>query len=153
MESNTYLTFLLGNEYFAVNVNQVLEVLERQNITRIPRVPDYVLGIINFRGEILPVIDMRQKFNLPPSNLDEKNFIIIYDILINGKQTTIAATADSVNDVIEISQEEIKTVPEMGIDYNTKFITGAIRRKENFILLLSVDKIFMQTDAEILETA
>jgi len=148
MEKQTLLTFLLGQEYFAVNVTKVLEVLEKQHITKVPQTPGHILGIINFRGDILPVVDTRQKFNLPSQGIEEKNYVIVYDISSNNNKFIIAATADAVKDVIEIRDNEIKPVPEMGISYNTKFISGAIRQNENFILLLDIEKVFSMSDAE-----
>lgn len=152
MEKLTLLTFLLGNEYFAVNVSHVLEVLEKQHITRVPKTPDYILGITNFRGEILPVVNTRHKFNLPSLNAEDKNYIIIYDICNKDSKFTIAATADSVKDVIEITEEEIKAVPELGIGYNSKFISGAIRKTDHFIMLLDVNKLFLSSDSEIVDS-
>jgi len=151
MEKQTFLTFLLGQEYFAVNVTKVLEVLERQQITKVPQTPGHILGIINFRGEILPVVDTRQKFNLSTQDTEEKHFVIVYDLSTNQNKFIIAATADAVKDVIEIFENEIKPVPEMGISYNAKYISGAIRRKEQFILLLDVEKIFSISDAETVQ--
>ena len=148
MKKQTLLTFLLGQEYFAVNVTKVLEVLEKQQITKVPQTPGYILGIINFRGEILPVVDMRQKFNLPSQSEDEKNNVIVYDISNDTNKLIFAATADTVKDVIEISEDEIKPVPEMGISYNAKYISGAIRQKDDFILLLDIEKVFSLTEAE-----
>ena len=148
MKKQTLLTFLLGQEYFAVNVTKVLEVLEKQQITKVPQTPGYILGIINFRGEILPVVDMRQKFNLPSQGEDEKNNVIVYDISNDTNKLIFAATADTVKDVIEISESEIKPVPEMGISYNAKYISGAIRQKDDFILLLDIEKVFSLTEAE-----
>ena len=149
MELSTFLTFLIGKEYFAVNVTKVLEVLQHQNITLIPKTPQHILGIINFRGEILPVVDTKLKFNLKDDG-EESKIIIVFEIENDGTKSIIAATADSVKDVIEISETEIKPVPEMGIRYNSNFLSGAIRRNENFILLLNVEKIFSTTDlAEI----
>jgi len=148
MEKQTFLTFLLGQEYFAVNVNKVLEVLEKQHITKVPQTPDHILGIVNFREDILPVVDTRLKFNLAATNLEEKNFIIVFDISKDGNKFIIAATADAVKDVIEIADDEIKPVPEMGISYNAKYIAGAVRRQETFILLLDIEKVFSLSDAE-----
>ena len=148
MEKQTFLTFLLGQEYFAVNVTKVLEVLEKQDITKVPKTPPHILGIINFRGDILPVVDTRLKFNLPSQDLEDKNFVIVFDLSTENNKFIIAATADSVKDVIEILDNEIKSVPEMGISYNTKFISGAIRRNDEFILLLDIDKVFSLSDAE-----
>jgi purine-binding chemotaxis protein CheW len=153
MEKQTFLTFLLGHEYFAVNVSGVLEVLEKQHITSVPQTPDHILGIVNFRGDILPVIDTRMKFNLPSLNEEESHFIIVFDIGSELGKFMIAATADAVEDVIEIGDDEIKPVPEMGISYNAKYISGAVRRNENFILLLDVDKVFSFTDMEAINPA
>lgn len=148
MEKQTFLTFLLGRECFAVNVTKVLEVLEKQNITAVPQTPEHILGIINFRGDILPVVNTRLKFNLPAHDIDEKNFVIVFDVSTEVKKTIIAATADAVKDVIEISDDEVKPVPEMGISYNIKYISGAIRRNEEFILLLDIEKVFSHADKE-----
>lgn len=148
MEKQTFLTFQLGQEYFAVNVCKVLEVLEKQHITKVPQVPQHILGIINFRGNILPVVDMRLKFNLSAHNGEEKNFVIVYDISNQDNQFIIAATSDSVKDVIEISEMEIKPVPEMGIKYNSKYIIGAVRRDDTFILLLDIEKVLSIAEAE-----
>ncbi len=151
METSTYLTFLIGKEYFAVNVNKVLEVLQHQNITLIPKTPEHILGIINFRGEILPVIDTKLKFNIKEDDV-ESQIIIVFEIENNETKSIIAATADSVKDVIEIAHSEIKPVPEMGIRYNSNFLSGAIRREENFILLLDIEKIFSTKDlAEVMQ--
>jgi purine-binding chemotaxis protein CheW len=151
MEKQTFLTFLLGQEYFAVNVSKVLEVLEKQHITKVPKTPQHILGIINFRGNILPVVDTRQKFNLPSLGIDDKNYVIVFDLSTDSQKIILSATADAVKDVIEISEDEIKPVPDMGISYNTKYISGAVRRNDDFILLLNVEKIFSMSEQETLE--
>ncbi len=148
----TLLTFLLGQEYFAVHVTKVLEVLEKQQITRVPQTPVHILGIINFRGEILPVIDTRQKFNLPAIQEDDKHFVIVYDLSNDSRKLIVAATADAVKDVIEISQADIKPVPEMGIGYDSRYISGVIRLNDSFIMLLDIDKVFALSESEIVET-
>lgn len=145
METSTYLTFLIGKEYFAVNVVKVLEVLQHQSITLIPKTPEHILGIINFRGEIIPVVDTKRKFNITTTD-DESKIVIVFEIDHGEMKTKIAATADSVKDVIEITEDEIKSVPEMGIRYNANYLGGAIRRDEKFILLLSIEKVFSISD-------
>lgn len=151
MEKETYLTFVLGQELFAVNVKNVLEVLEQQQITRVPKAPDHILGIINFRGEILPVVNTHHKFNLFVEEEMLKNYVIVYDIGQGDNHFTIAATADGVKDVIEISPDEIKPVPEMGISYDSRFMAGVIRRNELFILLINPEKVFSTSDSEIVK--
>jgi purine-binding chemotaxis protein CheW len=147
----TLLTFLLGQEYFAVHVTKVLEVLEKQNITKVPQTPAHILGIINFRGEILPVIDTRQKFNLPAFEEDDKHFVIVFDLSTDSHKLIVAATADAVKDVIEILPDEIKPVPEMGIGYDSRYISGVVRQNNDFIMLLDIDKVFALSDAEMVE--
>jgi purine-binding chemotaxis protein CheW len=147
MEKETYLTFLLGKELFAVSVNYVLEVLEQQTITTVPKAPEHILGIINFRGQILPVINTHFKFGLPQV-MTEKTYVIVFEIPNKDIHFTIAATADAVKDVIEIIKDDIQPVPEMGISYDAKFIEGAIRHEECFILLLNIEKILTSTEIE-----
>jgi purine-binding chemotaxis protein CheW len=150
MEKETYLTFKLGQEFFAVSVANVLEVLEKQQITPVPRAPEHILGIINFRGNILPVVDTREKFNLSASETDLNCILIVFEMGTDENHFSIAATADAVKDVIEISRDEIKPIPEMGLRYDTQFIRGAVRREESFILLLETDKVFSLSDAEVI---
>lgn len=153
MEKSTFLTFVLGQELFAVNVLNVLEVLEQQQITPVPQTPPHIQGIINFRGEILPVVDTRYKFNLPAKADAQRNFVIVYVLGEEEQKVSIAATADAVKDVIEISPEEIKPVPEMGITYDSQYIAGVIKRDEAFIMLLNTEKVFSIANVEqILQT-
>jgi len=143
----TYLTFLLENEKFAVPVAHVLEVLLKQQITPVPKTAAHILGIINFRGDILPVIDTRQKFNLSLADNNEKQVVIVFEIQNNdGTKTMISATADAVKDVIEIKDQEIKPVPELGLNFDNRFISGAIHRNDHFILLLDIERVFSAAD-------
>jgi len=143
----TYLIFMLQQEYFAVPVTKVLEVLQKQNITHVPKTPEHILGIINFRGDILPVIDTRRKFNLPNTNSSEKYVVIVFEIQNpDNTKTIIAATVDMVKDVIVINQQNIKPVPELGLSYDSRFIQGAVRTDEGFILLLDIEKILSNKD-------
>ncbi len=151
MERETFLTFVLGKEIFAVNVVYVLEVLEQQQITQVPKTPEHIMGIINFRGEILPVVNTRRKFKLPDKDESLKNYVIVYEIGTDEQKFSVAATADAVKDVIEINHDEIKPVPEMGINYDAKYLAGVIRRNEAFIMLLDVAKVFSISDSETIK--
>lgn len=142
---NTFLTFQLNQEFFAVPVTKVLEVLQRQMITPVPKVPEHILGIINFRGDILPVVHTRSKFKFIDETI-EKHIVIVYEIGSPEHRRLIAATADAVRDVIEIGDHEIKPVPEMGMSYDAKFISGAVYREDQFFLILDVEKIFNDTE-------
>jgi len=143
---DTYLTFMLGDESFAVPVTNVLEVLQKQVITRVPKTSPQILGIINFRGEIVPVFDMRLKFNQSVENKEQARIMVVFEIKDGDDSTTLVATADAVKDVIEIKHDEIKPVPELGLDYDNRFISGAIPRNDSFILLLNIEKVFTASD-------
>lgn len=148
MSRETYLTFIIGEDYFAVNVIKVLEVLEKQKVTQVPKAPEHIMGIINFRGQILPVIDTRKKFRITTENISNKNSVIVYEIKGETDVTTIAATADGVKDVIEIDDNEIKPIPEIGISYDSRYIKGAVNLNDKFVLILDIEKLLSLTPAD-----
>ncbi|HEY9124593.1 MAG TPA: chemotaxis protein CheW [Bacteroidales bacterium] len=140
--SNTFLSFVVHEELFAVNVQKVLEVLQQQHITRVPNAPDYIKGIINFRGEVVPVFETRTKFNLPRREADKEHVIIVLDLSDNTELFRVGAIVDKVKDVINIEDSEIKPVPAMSKDFDSSFLKGIFKLQDNFIMLLDIDKIF-----------
>jgi purine-binding chemotaxis protein CheW len=138
---NTYLSFRLGKEIFAISVKKVLEVLQKQYITEMPEMPEYIKGVINFRGDILPVVDARVKFKMKTSDL-ESYVIIVLEITDNDRDIRVCALVDSVKDVISVDDHEIKPIPEMGLKYSAEYLNGMIKSAESFITILNVDKIF-----------
>jgi len=147
-----YLSFKLNNELFAISTFKVLEVLEKQHITQVPKAPEYVKGIINFRGEVLPVIDMRKKFMMNELDENQKFVIIVLDLKLNDESYQLGAIADGVKDVIEIDDKEIKEVPKMGLNYNTEFIMGMLHVDAGFVMILDVDKVFSLADVAAIHT-
>lgn len=145
-----YLSFKLDKEIFAVSVYKVLEVLQMQKVTLVPKAPDYIKGVINFRGEILPVIETRTKFNMPERQESEKYVIIVLDLKVNNQKIILGAIADGVRDVLEINEEDIKDVPEMGSNYNTEFLSGMLKKDDGFIMILDIDKVFSVEDLSIM---
>lgn len=137
-----YLSFRLGKETFAVSVKKVLEVLQKQHITEVPDVPAYIRGVINFRGDILPICDARIKFNMDGETDEDKYVVIVLDLEINHQNIRIGAIADGVKDVISIEENDIRPVPEMGLKYNAEYLSGMIKSGDSFIMVLNVDKIF-----------
>jgi purine-binding chemotaxis protein CheW len=140
--NNTYLSFIVGDELYAINVNKVLEVLEKQSITRVPNAPIYIKGIVNFRGEVVPVFESRTKFNLPDRPDDASNVVIVLDLSKENDLFRIGAIVDRVKDVITIDDNDIKAVPAMSKDYNTEFLKGIFKLNDKFILLLDVERVF-----------
>lgn len=149
-QKNTFLSFRIGKETFAVSVLKVLEVLQEQHITEVPNTTDFIEGVINFRGKITPVIDTRAKFNLEKREEGEKHVVIVFDILVENKKMIIGAMADSVHDVISFSEEDILAVPELGYSYNTNFLTGMLKNENSFTMILDIDKVFSVQDIDIL---
>jgi purine-binding chemotaxis protein CheW len=153
MESRneTYLSFILGDEVFAIKVDKVLEVLENQKITKVPKAPEYINGLINFRGEILPVVNTRIKFNMPELVETDNTVIIVLDLNFNGKQVELGAMADAVKDVVDIRLTEIKSVPDIGIKYSIDYVSGMYKYGDHFIMILDVDKVFSIEELSVKE--
>jgi purine-binding chemotaxis protein CheW len=149
-KKNTFLSFRIGKETFAVSVQKALEVLEKQYITEVPNVPSYVEGVINFRGKIIPVIDARLKFNLPKRAENEKFVVIVFDLLVNDKKMVIGAMADSVHDVIAFEESNILEVPELGFNYNADFILGMLKNENSFTMILDIDKVFSAEEVNLM---
>ena len=141
-EVSTYLTFGLGEETFALDVGNVREVLDLVNVTRVPRTPAFMRGVINLRGSVVPVVDMRLKFGLSAAADTVDTCIIVAEIVLDGEITVIGALADSVKEVFQISAEEIEPPPSIGMQLNTEFIRGMGKQGEEFIIILDVNRIF-----------
>jgi purine-binding chemotaxis protein CheW len=140
--AQTYLSFIVCEELFAVNVKKVLEVLQKQRITHVPNAPTEIKGIINFRGDVVPVFESRIKFDLPERNEDEPFVVIVLDLSQGNDVFRIGAIVDKVKDVISIEDSDIKPVPVMSQDFNAQFLQGIFKLNNDFIMLLDVDKVF-----------
>ena len=141
-EVSTYLTFGLGEETFAMDVANVREVLDVIDVTKVPRTPDYMLGVINLRGGVVPVVDMRIKFGLPATERSVDTCIIVSEIELDGESTIIGALADSVQEVFEMADEDIEPPPSLGMRLNSEFVKGMGKRDDRFIIILDVNRIF-----------
>jgi len=149
-KKESYLLFKLSNELFAVNAHKVLEVLEKHFVTHVPCSAEYVKGVIHFRGEVLPVIETRLKLNMKERDENLRSVIIILDLVINDDHVKIGAVADVVKDVLEISERDIKPVPQIGYNYPTEFLKGIINSENGFVMILDSDKVFSE-ELEIVE--
>jgi purine-binding chemotaxis protein CheW len=140
-ESNSYLTFKLGEEEFGAHVGQVLNILEMTDITQVPKTPEYMKGVINLRGSVLPVIDTRLKFGLPETEYTSNTCIVVMDLNLNGDTVNIGAIVDEVLSVIEIEEDQIEPPPSIGNQYKSEFIYGMAKVDEKFIMLLDMQKV------------
>ena len=140
-EFNSYLTFKLGEEEFGLHVSQVLNILEMTRITGVPQTPDYMKGVINLRGMVLPVIDTRIKFGLPETEYTSNTCIIVMDLDLDGDTVNIGAIVDEVLSVIEIEEDQIEPPPSIGNRYKSEFIDGMAKVDDNFVMLLDMQKV------------
>jgi purine-binding chemotaxis protein CheW len=146
IESNSYLTFKVGEEEFGAHVSQVLNILEMTRITEVPKTPDYMKGVINLRGTVLPIIDTRLKFGLPEAKYTSNTCIVVMDLDFNGDTVHIGAIVDEVLSVVEIEEGQIEPPPSIGSRYKSDFIHGMAKVEENFIMLLDMQQILSNTE-------
>ena len=143
---DSYLTFRMNDEHFAVSVGKVTELLEMLPITHVPKSPEFMRGVINLRGAVVPVIDTRVKFSLPTASDTIDTCIVVINISQDSDTVKIGAIVDSVSEVIEIAGEKILALPAVGNKENSQFIQGVIKLDEKFIMVLDVDKVFTNDD-------
>jgi len=141
-ETAQYLTFRLEEEVFALDISQVREVLDFTAITKVPRTPEFMRGVINLRGSVVPVVDMRLKFGMSRTEQTLNTCIIIVEINIEGDRLILGALADSVQEVIELGPGQIEPAPRIGTRLDTDFIKGMGKRDDEFIIILDIDRIF-----------
>ena len=129
LELNQYLTFRLASEVYGVNVAPVIQVLEVPEITKVPRMPEFMSGVINFRGGVVPVVDLRLKFAMSKTERTVDTCIIVMELGLGEEQATVGALADSIEEVIDLDPGDIDPPPRLGTQISTDLISG-IGKKE-----------------------
>ena len=145
-ETRQYLTFKLAEEIFAVDVAKVREILEWTTITKVPQTPEYMCGVINLRGSVVPVIDLKQKFGMAATEKTVNTCIIVVEVVQEGETIVLGALADSVQEVFELEPEKIEPAPRIGTNLNTDFLQGMGKHNDNFIMILDIDRVFVDVD-------
>ena len=152
LNSRQFLTFTLAEEQFALNIASVKEVLEHTKITKVPRTPKFMKGVINLRGHAVPVADMRLKFAMHEGELTVNTCFIIVEVPTGGDDIVqIGALVDSVREVIEMNENEVEPPPKMGLSLEVEFIRGMARRDDEFVLILDVERIFSADELKAAE--
>ena len=147
---NSYLTFKLGEEFFAANVSKVLNILEMTKVTKVPKAPNYMKGVINLRGSVLPLVDTRIKFDMPETEYTTNTCILVLDITLNNETVHVGALVDSVQEVLEFDDSLIQPAPSIGTRYRSEFIEGIVKVEEEFIMILNMDLIFSTDELSLL---
>jgi purine-binding chemotaxis protein CheW len=143
-----YLTFKLNEEVFALDVSNVREILEVTAVTKVPRTPEYMKGVINLRGSVVPVFDMRLKFGLCQAEKTVNTCIVVVEVNFEEEKTVIGALVDSVQEVFELEPGDIEPPPKIGTQLNTAFIKGMGKKDDRFIIILNIDNVFSSEELD-----
>ncbi len=152
-DTRQYLTFKLGEEVFALEVANAREILEFVSITKVPRTPEFMRGVINLRGSVVPVMDMRIKFGMSQTEKTVNTCIIVVEVSVEGESMVLGALVDSVQEVFELEADQIEPPPRLGLRIRTEFIKGMGKRDNQFIMILDIDKVFSMEELELVQEA
>lgn len=151
IETTQYLTFKLDEEVYALDIGKVREVLDLTTITKVPRTPEFMRGVINLRGSVVPVVDLRIKFGMSKTEKTVNTCIIIVEVTIDNETTILGALADSVQEVMDLEPDHIEPAPKIGTRLNTEFIKGMGKKDNRFVIILDIDKIFSTDELALVQ--
>jgi purine-binding chemotaxis protein CheW len=146
-----YVTFKLGDECFAVEVSRAREILDFREVTRVPQTPKFMLGVINLRGNVVPVIDMRLKLGMPATEKTIDTCIIVMELRIDGEVLIVGALADSVQEVSEFQSDMIEPPPRIGSRLNTQYLKGMRNVDDQFVIILDIDRVFYAEELSLVQ--
>ncbi|MEJ2033121.1 MAG: chemotaxis protein CheW [Deltaproteobacteria bacterium] len=153
MTQTQYLTFTMRDESFAIEISNAREVLDVFTLTPIPRMPVYLSGVINLRGNVVPVIVLGLKLGMAPIEQTKNTCIMVVEVAVNGVEVEMGILTDSVQMVLDLPSVEIEAVPKMGTGFDTDFIKGMGRQNEKFLIILDINKILAsEAQAALQET-
>lgn len=148
-----YLTFSLSDEIFAMDIRTVREIIQHASMTVVPLMPNFVRGVINLRGAVVPVIDLQSRFGRDSSSVGKKTCIVIFDASAQGEKQELGLLVDAVSEVIDISDADIEPTPTFGTTITREFIRGMGKVQSNFIPIIDTDKALSVDDmAAIVES-
>jgi purine-binding chemotaxis protein CheW len=143
-----YLTFKLADEEYGLEILKVREIIGMMAITSLPRTPSFVRGVINLRGKVIPVIDLRKKFELAGADDTDLTCIIVVDVTAGGSKIQIGILVDSVSEVLDINGSDIEGAPSFGTNIDTAFILGMAKAKGSVKILLNIEKVLSSAELE-----
>ncbi|WP_027389258.1 chemotaxis protein CheW [Chrysiogenes arsenatis] len=147
------LTYRLGDEVFGVEIMSVREVLDYTVITKVPRTPEFMRGVINLRGNVVPVIDLKMKLGMGRTEQTVNSCIIIMEVTQDGELLVLGCLADSVQEVVDFEGKNIEDAPRIGTNMNTEFIKGMAKQEEKFVIILDTNRIFSANELTTIEQA
>ncbi len=148
-----YLTFTLDNEEYGISILKIKEIIGMMSITTVPQTPEFVKGVINLRGKVIPVMDLRLRFGMDGIDYTERTCIIVVEITGQAGTVMIGIVVDSVSEVLNIKGEEIEDTPTFGTKLNTEYILGMAKMEGAVKILLDIDRVLSQEEVAALEKA
>ena len=145
-----YLTFDLADEEYGLEILRVREIIGMMDITPVPRTPDFVLGVINLRGKVIPVVDLRLKFGLPYKEPDERTCVIVVEVANRDITVQMGIVVDRVNEVVDVKAEDVEPTPSFGVSLDTSFIHGMAKVGDKVKILLDIDKVLTSSEVSAL---
>ena len=150
-ERQQYLTFMLGKETFAVSILRIKEISECGQLTTVPMMPEFIRGVINLRGAVVPVMDLMARFGQDSSALSKRSCVVILEIELEGETQDVGILVDAVNEVLEIAGSEVEPPPRFGTNIRADFISGMGKVDGRFVVILDVDRAL--SSAELSQVA
>ncbi len=148
-DTNRFLIFVIQDEHYAISISKVQEVIQYVPITPLHETTNFLKGVINLRGKIIPVLDMRLKFGLEEKEYTDRTVFIIIEVLSSEEVTSLGLIVDAVRDVIEINEDKIEKTPEVGFKFKNKYLYGITQIGDQMIMILNIDNIL--TTEEVVE--
>ncbi len=152
-DASQFLTFILGEENYGVDILRVQEIKGWSPVTKIPNTPDYLRGVLNLRGTIVPIVDLRMRFHQPDVEYTAVTVVIVLSVHSEDRERTIGIVVDGVSDVLSVSDGEIKPTPDFGGTIGTEFIHGLLSIEEQMVMLLDIDLLLSQDELKEIDSA
>ncbi|MGZ8907686.1 MAG: chemotaxis protein CheW [Methylobacter sp.] len=149
-EQQQYLTFMLSGETYAISILRIKEIIQYGQLTEVPRMPDFIRGVINLRGAVVPVIDLSARFGKQPTAIGRRNCIIIIEVALGAETQSVGVMVDAVNAVLEIPASEIEPAPTFGTNIRADFIAGMGKINGKFVIILNIQHVLSMDDMEAL---
>ncbi|MGZ4959824.1 MAG: chemotaxis protein CheW [Methylomonas sp.] len=149
-EAQQYLTFMLSGETYAISILRIKEIIQYGQLTEVPRMPDFIRGVINLRGAVVPVIDLSARFGKASTAIGRRNCIIIIEVAVGEESQSVGVMVDAVNAVLEIPAGEIEPAPSFGTNIRADFIAGMGKINGKFVIILNIQHVLSMDDMEVL---
>jgi len=147
-----YLTFVLDNEDYGISINKVREIIGMMTITTVPRCPDFIRGVINLRGKVIPIVDLRSRFEMTAAETTDKTCIIVVEVNKDNSQIIMGLVVDSVSEVLAIKGEDIEGTPSFGTQLDTRYILGMAKLDGGVKILLDIDQVLDTSEMSTVES-